>query len=74
LGVVKNCIKEGNDTTATNFHTFKGEIYALVTKYDMHDISSEISTIMEKRIGATLSLSTTTKPPVEAAIPVATAS
>jgi hypothetical protein len=52
LGVVKNCIKEGNDTTTTNFHTVKGSIDALVTKDDMHEISSAISTIMEKRIGA----------------------
>jgi hypothetical protein len=58
LGVVKNCIKEGNDTTTTNFHTFKVAIDALVTKDDMHEISSAIPTIMEKRIGATLSSST----------------
>jgi hypothetical protein len=59
LGVVKNCMKEGNDTTTTNFHTVKGAIDALVTKDDMHEISSAIYTIMEKRIGATLPSSTT---------------
>jgi hypothetical protein len=58
LGVVKNCMKEGNDTTMSNVHTVKGSIDALVTKDDMQEISSAISTIMEKRIGATLSLST----------------
>jgi hypothetical protein len=52
LGVIKNCMKEVNDTTTTNFHN------ALVTKDDMQDISSAISIIMEKRIGATLSSST----------------
>jgi hypothetical protein len=59
LGVVKNCMKEGNDTTTTNFHTVKGDIDALLTKDAMQDISSAISTIMEKRIGATLPSSTT---------------
>jgi hypothetical protein len=61
LGLIKNCMKEGNDTRTTNFHTVKGAIDAVVTKDDMHEISSAISTIMEKRIGATLSLSTTKK-------------
>jgi hypothetical protein len=77
LGVVKNCMKEGDDTTTTNFHTVKGDIDALVTKDDMHEISSAISTIMEKRIGATLSWSTTKKKksrPVAAAMPVSAAS
>jgi hypothetical protein len=71
LGVVKNCMKEGNDTTTTNFHNVKGAIDALVTKDDMQEISSAISTIMEKRIGATLSSSTTKKKktPVAAASP-----
>jgi hypothetical protein len=61
LGVVKKCMKEGNDTTTTNVHTVKGAIDALVTKDDMQEISSSISTIMEKHIGAILSSSTTTK-------------
>jgi hypothetical protein len=77
LGVVKKCMKEGNDTTTTNFHTVKGAIDALVTKDDMHDISSAISTIIEKRIGATLSSSTKKRKkttPVAAAIPVSAAS
>jgi hypothetical protein len=47
-----------NDTTTTNFHTVKGAIDVLVTNDDMQDISSAISTIMEKHIGATLSSST----------------
>jgi hypothetical protein len=54
-------MKEGNDTTTTNFHTVKGAIDALVTKDDMQDISFTISTNMEKRIGAILSSSTKTK-------------
>jgi hypothetical protein len=58
LGVVKNCMKEGNDTTTTNFHTVKGAIDTLVTKDDMQEISSTISTIMEKCMGATLPSST----------------
>jgi hypothetical protein len=58
LGVVKNCMKEGNDTKTTNFHTVKVAIDELVTKDDMQEISTAISTIMEKRIGATLSSST----------------
>jgi dsRNA-specific ribonuclease len=57
-GVIKNCMKEGNDTTTTSFHTFKGAIGALLTKDDMQEISSTISSIMEKHIGATLSSST----------------
>jgi hypothetical protein len=51
-------MKEGNDTTTTNFHTANGAIDVLVTKDDMHEISSTISTVIEKRIGATLSSST----------------
>jgi hypothetical protein len=57
LGVVKNRMKEWNDTTKTNFHTIECAIDALVTKDDMQEISSTISTITEKRIGATLSSS-----------------
>jgi hypothetical protein len=54
FGVVKNCTKEGNDTITTNFHTVKGSSDALVTNDDMQEISSAISTIMEKGMGATL--------------------
>jgi hypothetical protein len=51
-------MKEGNDTTTTNFHTVKGAIDALVTKDYMQEISSAISTIMGKHMGATLPSST----------------
>jgi hypothetical protein len=51
-------MKEGNDTTTTNVHTVKGDIDVLVTKDDMQEISSTISTIMGKHMGATLPSST----------------
>jgi hypothetical protein len=65
-------MKEGNDTTRSKFHTVKGTIDALVTKDDTHEISSAISTITEKCIGATLPSSTKTRKittPVAAASP-----
>jgi hypothetical protein len=71
LGVVKKCMKEWNDKTKTNFHTAEGAIDALVTNDDMQEISSEISTITEKHIGATLSSPTKKK---KKTTPVVTAS
>jgi hypothetical protein len=66
-------MKEGNDITTTNFHTVKGSIDVFATNDDMQEISSAISTIMEKPIGATISSSTTKKKkrtPVAAASPL----
>jgi hypothetical protein len=76
FAVVKHCMKEGNDTTTTKFHTFKGVIDLLITNDGTQEISSAISTIMEKRMGATLPTPTTKKKkrtPVTAASPNNTA-
>jgi hypothetical protein len=52
LGVIKNCMKEGNDTATTKCH--KGAIDALVINDGMQESSSAISTIMGKCMSAPL--------------------
>jgi hypothetical protein len=61
-----DAVSEEMKAQLNNFHhtlnhglgVVKSAIDELVTKDDMHEISSAISTIIEKRIGATLSSST----------------
>jgi hypothetical protein len=50
LGVVKNCMKEGNDATTQKFQAVKGAIDGLVTKDDTQEISSVISNMLWENV------------------------